>query len=115
MLGNSGLARNQIICVTRHDINTVAAVKLRVKRMNTIFLLMAEFETSTIPLAVVAERYLGMKPATADKKAGCGDLPLPTFRIGDSQKSPRMVHVSDLADFIDIKRKEAKQELKRMQ
>jgi hypothetical protein len=35
-----------------------------------MFLLMAEFETSTIPLSVIAERYLGMRPATADKKGG---------------------------------------------
>lgn len=79
--------------------------------MNTTFLLMAEFETSTIPLAQIAERYLGMKPSTADKKAGAGDLPIPTFRIGDSQKAPRMVHVKDLAEFIDTKRKEARDEL----
>lgn len=83
--------------------------------MNTVFLLMAEFETSTIPLAVIAERYLGMRPATADKKAGAGQLPIPTFRIGDGQKSPRMVHVSDLADFIDTRRKAAKEELKSCQ
>ncbi|MDI6636799.1 pyocin activator PrtN family protein [Pantoea dispersa] len=83
--------------------------------MNTVFLLMAEFETSTIPLSVVAERYLGMRPATADKKAGCGELPIPTFRIGNSQKSPRIVHVSDLAEFIDNQRKAAKQELKNCQ
>lgn len=83
--------------------------------MNTLFLLMAEFETSTIPLADISERYLGMLPATADKKAGCGALPIPTFRIGDSQKAPRMVHVSDLAEFIDKKRSEAKEELRRLQ
>ncbi|HAT1684182.1 TPA: pyocin activator protein PrtN [Klebsiella oxytoca] len=83
--------------------------------MNTVFLLMAEFETSTIPLAVIAERYLGMRPATADKKAGAGQLPIPTFRIGDGQKSPRMVHVSDLAEFIDTRRKAAKEELKSCQ
>lgn len=83
--------------------------------MNTVFLLMAEFETSTIPLAVIAERYLGMRPSTADKKAGAGQLPIPTFRIGDGQKSPRMVHVSDLAEFIDTRRKAAKEELKSCQ
>ncbi|AXF75165.1 pyocin activator PrtN family protein [Erwinia tracheiphila] len=83
--------------------------------MNTMFLLMAEFETATIALADISERYLGMKPSTADKKAGCGDLPLPTFRIGNGQKSPRMVHVSDLAEFIDKKRMEAKEKLKRFQ
>lgn len=80
-----------------------------------MFLLMAEFETSTIPLSDISERYLGMKPSTADKKAGCGDLPIPTFRIGNGQKSPRMVHVSDLAEFIDKKRKDAKEELNRIQ
>lgn len=83
--------------------------------MNTMFLLLAEFETPTIPLSDIAERYLGMKPSTADKKAGCGDLPIPTFRIGDTQKAPRMVHISDLAEYIDNRRKEAKKELKHFQ
>ncbi len=82
--------------------------------MNTVFLLMAEFESSTIPLSDVAERYLGMKPATADKKAGAGDLPIATFRIGDSQKAPRIIHVQDLADFIDKRRSEAREELARL-
>ncbi|MGJ0625537.1 pyocin activator PrtN family protein [Xenorhabdus bovienii] len=36
---------------------------------------------------------------------------LPTFRCNDSQKSPRMVHVNDLADLIDKKRKESKEEM----
>ncbi|WP_082300983.1 pyocin activator PrtN family protein [Photorhabdus luminescens] len=79
--------------------------------MNTTFLLMAEFETATIPLSDIAERYLGMKPATAEQKASLGLLPLPTFRCNDSQKSPRMVHVSDLAELIDKKRKESKDEM----
>jgi hypothetical protein len=82
--------------------------------MNTVFLLMAEFESSTIPLSDIAERYLGMKPATADKKAGAGDLPIATFRIGDSQKAPRIVHVQDLADFIDRRRQEAQDEMERL-
>lgn len=83
--------------------------------MNTVFLLMAEFETSTIPLSDVSERYLGMKPSTAEKKACCGELTLPTFRMGNSQKSPRMIHVKDLAEFIDKKREEAKKDLEKMQ
>ncbi|WP_407321799.1 pyocin activator PrtN family protein [Dickeya ananatis] len=80
--------------------------------MNTMFLLMAEFNTSTIPLADIAEKYFGMKPSTADKKAGAGDLPIPTFRLGDTQKSPRMVHVKDLADFIDGRRIQAQKEFR---
>lgn len=72
--------------------------------MNTIFLLMAEFETASIPLSDVCEKYFGMKPATADKKAVLGQLPIPTFRAGESQKAPRMIHIQDLADYIEKQR-----------
>ncbi|WP_099257775.1 pyocin activator PrtN family protein [Erwinia amylovora] len=74
---------------------------------------MAEFETSTIPLAVIAERYLGMRPSTADKKASCGELPLASFRIGAGQKSPRMVHVSDLAELLINEERKQKTSCKR--
>lgn len=83
--------------------------------MNTIFLLMAEYETASIPLAVVAEKYLGMKAETAAVKATDGTLPIPTFRLADSNKSPRMVHLQDLAEHIDHQREIARQELKRCQ
>ncbi|MDE9545442.1 pyocin activator PrtN family protein [Xenorhabdus bovienii] len=79
--------------------------------MNTTLLLMAEFEAAAIPLSYIAERYLGMKPSTAEQKAALGQLPLPTFRCNNSQKSPRMVHISDLAELIDKKRKESKDEM----
>ncbi|AST68985.1 pyocin activator protein PrtN [Kosakonia cowanii] len=65
---------------------------------------MAEFETASIPLSYVCEKYFGMKPATADKKAALGQLPLPTFRAGESQKAPRMIHIQDLADYIEKQR-----------
>ncbi len=79
--------------------------------MNTMFLLMAEFNTATIPLSVIAEKYLGMRPSTADAKANAGALPITTFRIGNTQKAPRIVHVKDLADYIDNKRLEASKEM----
>lgn len=78
--------------------------------MNTVFLLMAEFETSQIHLSVVAEKFLDITPAWADRKAALGELPFPTYR-DNSQKSPRMVHISDLAEWIDKQRDEAKKEL----
>lgn len=83
--------------------------------MNTSFLLLAEFETTLIPLSGIAEKYLGMKPSTAENKARTGELPFPTLRIGESQKSPRMVHVEDLAAFIDRRRKEAQEEHAKLQ
>lgn len=81
--------------------------------MNTMFLLMAEYEKSNIPLSEIAERYLGLKPATAEQKAAEGKLPIATFRVGNSQKAPRLVHIEDLAALIDLRRKEAKEELER--
>ncbi|MBP1131320.1 hypothetical protein JOE25_002900 [Serratia sp. PL17] len=81
--------------------------------MNTMFLLIAEYEKSNIPLSEIAEPYLGLKPSTAEQKAAEGKLPIATFRVGNTQKSPRLVHVEDLAALIDQRRKEAKEELER--
>ncbi|WP_368911031.1 pyocin activator PrtN family protein [Proteus vulgaris] len=81
--------------------------------MNTVFLLMAEYETSQIPLSVVAEKFLSISPSWADKKANLGELPFPTYR--DNQKSGRLVHISDLAEWIDKKREVAKAEFKLLQ
>ncbi|MEX5730760.1 MULTISPECIES: pyocin activator PrtN family protein [Providencia] len=78
--------------------------------MNTMFLLMSELETSQIPLAIVAEKYLNLTPAYADKKAALGELPFITYRDESSQKSPRMVHIADLAEWIDKQRNIAKKE-----
>ncbi|HCZ8848584.1 TPA: pyocin activator PrtN family protein [Proteus mirabilis] len=81
--------------------------------MNTVFLLMAEYETSQIPLSVVAEKFLSISPSWADKKANLGELPFPTYR--DNQKSGRLVHIVDLAEWIDKKREMAKQEFEHLQ
>lgn len=83
--------------------------------MNTTFLLMAEYETAAIPLSAIAEKYLGLKPATAESKARTADLPFPTFRVGESQKSPRLVHIEDLAHYIDKARQDARKEFNHCQ
>lgn len=76
--------------------------------MNTMFLLMAEYETATVSVDQICEKYFGMKPAHAERKAALGQLPIPTFRAGASQKCPRMIHIQDLADYIDAQRAEGK-------
>ncbi|AUX95468.1 pyocin activator protein PrtN [Mixta gaviniae] len=58
----------------------------------------------------MCEKYFGMKPATAEKKAWLNQLPVPTFRAGESQKAPRMIHIADLAEYIDKQRKESKEQ-----
>lgn len=61
--------------------------------MNTMFLLMAEYGSATVQLSQVCEKYFGLKPSTAEKRAAMGDLPIPTFRVAESQKAPRMIHI----------------------
>lgn len=58
------------------------------KFMNTLFLLMAEFNTSNIELSAVSQKYFGMSPATAEAKANACKLPVPTYRIGTSLNRP---------------------------
>lgn len=85
------------------------------KTMNTVFLLMAEFETSQIPLAVVAKKFLNMTESYADKKANLGELPFPVYRDITSQKAVKMVHINDLAEWIDSARERARKEFLHLQ
>ncbi|MET5576871.1 pyocin activator PrtN family protein [Klebsiella aerogenes] len=78
--------------------------------MNTMFLLMAEYETTNILLVNISEKYLGMAPSTANKKAAAGLLPFPVYRIGSTQKAAWVIHVQDLAERIDYRRAAAKAE-----
>lgn len=68
--------------------------------MKTVFLLMAEFNSPTIPLEQIREKYFNLSKAEAERKAKRHDLPVPAFRTG-GQRSPWFVHVEDLANWID--------------
>ncbi len=81
--------------------------------MNTYFGLMAEFNGRTeLPLEEVAPRFFGISPRTAAFRAGAQALPVPAYRAGDSQKSPWLVSAIDLAQYIDKKRAEAREQWK---
>lgn len=81
--------------------------------MNTYFGLMAEFNGRTeLPLEEVAPRFFGISPRTAAFRAGAQALPVPAYRAGDSQKSPWLVSATDLAQYIDKKRAEAREQWK---
>ena len=81
--------------------------------MNTIFLLMAEFGQADIPLEEVASKYLQLTPEKAKRKAAKQEFPFPVFRAGN-QKTPWMVSVSDLAEYLDKQRAEAKKDWEAM-
>lgn len=78
--------------------------------MNTQFALLAQFETTHIPLKAVCEEYFGIKKNTAEQQAKAGTFPVPTFKLRDSERSPTLIHVSDLAEYIDARYKQAKEE-----
>lgn len=81
--------------------------------MNTMFLLMAEYGMADIPLELLAKKYLGIDPAMAKRQAATQNLPLPCYRAG-SQKSPWLVRVTDLAEFLDKQREIAAKDWRAM-
>lgn len=82
--------------------------------MNTTFLLMAEFSTGDIPLNNIASKYLNLSEKEAGERAKKQTLPFPVFRAG-SQKAQWLVHVTDLAAWIDAERSKATQDWRSIQ
>jgi hypothetical protein len=76
----------------------------------TELMLLIKFESPIIPLERVSEEYFGCSKNTAKQKAKSGTLPIPTFRLGTSQKLPWMINIQDLAQFIETNSTEAKRE-----
>lgn len=80
--------------------------------MNTLFSLMAQYETTQIPLDRCCHLF-GLKPEEAAKRAGRHALPVPAFRVG-TQKSPWLIDARTLADHLDAVRDHAMSEWGRM-
>lgn len=80
--------------------------------MNTLFALMAEYETVNIPLDRVCPLF-GLSAEEAAKRAIRHQLPVPAYRAG-TQKSPWIVDAQALANYLDTKMAEAKDEWQRV-
>lgn len=83
--------------------------------MNSFNALLIEFGTDKIPLADIADKYLGLTPEKANAYASKHKLPFPTFRGRDSQKAPRLVHAADLARYLEQQYETAKKEYRALQ
>ena len=77
-------------------------------RAMRMFLMAYEYGSTTVPLNRCAELF-GYSPDEAAKRAARAALPVPALRCG-SQKSPWLVNVEDLADYIESQRRQALQE-----
>ncbi len=69
--------------------------------MNIAFALLARFESPTVELKTISEEFFGYTPKTAEQKAKAKALPVPTFKLRDSERSPTLVNVADLAAYIE--------------
>lgn len=85
----------------------------RLMPMNTIFLLMAQYDGRVlVPLDQVCRDFF--LHLTFDKflrKLSAGEIDLPVIRIEASQKSVRGIHLQDLAAYIDKRRAVATSEM----
>ncbi len=78
--------------------------------MNTAFLLMAQFNKAVIPITDICDEYFGLSASVAIRYAKSGKLPIPAFRAGQSNKSTWMINVTDLAEYLDQLRDQAKKD-----
>lgn len=83
-----------------------------VKKMNTLFLVMAEFESAEIKLCQVCESHFGMKIAQARRKASTHDLPVPFYK--KTGKSDYYCRAIDWAEYIDGRAHDARQQWAKM-
>lgn len=83
--------------------------------LNTAYALLARFETPTVHLDQICEEFFGLAPKKANEKAALEELPVPTFRARDSQGAPRLVHLEDLAKWLDKQRAAAREQWEKSQ
>ncbi|CDT41737.1 MULTISPECIES: pyocin activator PrtN family protein [Vibrio] len=86
------------------------------KNLDARMMLLITFGMSpVVSVRDIAVEYLGMSPNTALKKARDQALPLPTFRLGDSQKADWVVSIDDLAQLITQSADKARVEWQELQ
>lgn len=84
--------------------------------MNTVFLLMAQYNgRAIIPLDQVCRDYFThLTPEMFQRKALAGQLKIPITRMEGSQKSAKGIHLQDLANYLDEQRAAAIKECKQL-
>jgi len=78
--------------------------------LNTVFLLLAEYESAHVPLERVATKYLGLTRKEAFSKANAHSLPFPALRVSGS-RAPWMVDIRDVDEWLDNERQNARADL----
>lgn len=85
--------------------------------MNTVFLLMAQYNArAVIPVATVVKDYFPhLSTENFVRKVALGDINIPLVRIEPgSQKCAKGVHLNDLAQYLDDRRAAAVKEARQL-
>jgi hypothetical protein len=82
--------------------------------MNMTFALLARFNNPVVPLKEISEEFFGIQPKTAEQRAKAATLPVPTFKVRDSERSPTMVNVSDLGAFLEERYQQGREDWKKV-
>ncbi|PWE48514.1 Pyocin activator protein PrtN [Thioclava sp. NG1] len=73
--------------------------------MNTFYILLGKYGHEVmIPSEIVARDWFNVGKAKFHEKVSRGEIALPVMSMDDSQKSPRGVHILDLAEYLDKRR-----------
>lgn len=62
-----------------------------------------------LELDTIAEKFFGINPKLARRKAALGKLPVVAFRLGNTQKGPLFVRKSDVDALVAARSEKAKQ------
>lgn len=82
--------------------------------MITALALMSLYKSPTILLDEISDRYLGLSPSEATKRAARAELPFAAFKLSDSRKAPWVVSAEVLGAWIDRQQAEATHQWERV-
>ena len=77
----------------------------------TTMLLMFQYNCASVELERVMHLFGYNDKYEANRAAGDGSLPVPVFKFRDSTKAPYLIHIEDLANWMDSQRATAKAEM----
>lgn len=76
--------------------------------MNDYFTLLSQYGPQVmIPSETVARDFFNIGKSKFHEKVASGEIDLPVMSMYDSQKSPRGVHILDLAKYLEKRRNAA--------
>ena len=73
--------------------------------MNAFYILLGKYgHEIMIPTEIVARDFFNLGKSKFHEKVALGEIDLPIMSMCDSQKSPRGVHILDLAEYTEKRR-----------